>query len=75
MKLFVAINLLKGFHYIFLSVFGIRTYFERYIFFLMKCINVFEILHLAVGDLEEGEFGPGEDGELLQDQEEYVPSY
>ena len=40
MKLFVAINLLKGLYYIFLSVFGIRTYFERYIFFsheMHKC--------------------------------------
>ena len=48
MKLFVAINLLKGFYYIFLSIFGIRTYFERHIFFLMKCKNVFEILYLAI---------------------------
>ena len=47
-EFFVAINLLKGFYYIFLSVFGIHTYFERYIFFLMKYINVFEILYLAV---------------------------
>ena len=29
----------------------------------------------AVGDPKEGGIGPGEDGELLQDQEEYAPPY